>query len=454
MSLVLWGGGALALPLAWLVRHPLLLQWRPVAMPGLLIASMAALCLLCWQWRRFAVPPGQRRLLLALWLTVLGLACEREASFRWHQYQVLSATDAETQALGAHLIVGYNDLPQLKVLVQRGLVGGIFIGANNVQGRSAAAIRVAIAELQSLRQTAGLAPLIVSTDQEGGLVSRMSPPLPRLAPLAEVIAGAPQDAIESLAFAYGAQHGQELAALGVNINFAPLADLSMPNTHHRMDFRSLIERRAIDADPQRVRAAVVGYAHGLEAQGVHATLKHFPGLGRVTQDTHLFSAPLAASEGELETSDWIPFREGLRATQSLLMVGHATLSAVDASQPASLSHKVVQGIVRERWGHEGILVTDDLAMAPVVQHGLCAAGVDAINAGVDLLLVSYDTDQYYEVMHCLLQAQRQGRLHTLALNASQRRLHKLQDSLRAMATPRVADSRHPADAEMRTVSSQ
>lgn len=321
------------------------------------------------------------------------LACYGEARFRWHKYQVLSATDVNVQKLGAHLIIGYNDPAQLRLLVQRGLVGGIFIGANNVTGHSSHAIRAAISELQALRRAAGLSPLIVSTDQEGGIVSRMSPPLTRLAPLAEVIAGAPQDAIETLAFAYGEQHGQELAALGVNINFAPLADLSMPITHHRLDFHSLIARRAIDADPQRVRAAVVGYAHGLEAQGVHATL-----------------------------------------------------SVVDASQPASLSSKVVQGIVRERWGHDGILVTDDLAMGPVVQHGLCAAGVDAINAGVDLLLVSYDTDQYYEVMHCLMQAQRQGRLHVLALNASQRRLGKLQDSFRGTATGRVAGALHAARA--------
>lgn len=102
--------------------------------------------------------------------------------------------------------------------------------------------------------------------------------------------------------------------------------------------------------------------------------------------------------------------------------------------------------MRERWGHDGILVTDDMAMGPVVQHGLCAAGVDAINAGVDLLLVSYDTDQYYEVMHCLMQAQRQGRLHALALNASKRRLGKLQDSFRGTATERVAGALHAARA--------
>jgi beta-N-acetylhexosaminidase len=155
---------------------------------------------------------------------------------------------------------------------------------------------------------------------------------------------------------------------------------------------------------------------------VHATLKHFPGLGRVSADTHLFRANLPLDESALESSDWIPFRQGLQATQSLLMVGHASLGAVDPDHPASLSHKVVQGIVRDRWQHQGLLVTDDMAMAPVVRHGMCKAGVDAINAGMDLLLVSYDTDQYYTLMHCMLQARRDGRLQDGALRASDQRL--------------------------------
>ena len=87
----------------------------------------------------------------------------------------------------------------------------------------------------------------------------------------------------------------------------------------------------------------------------------------------------------------------------------------------------MQGIVREQWGHQGVIVTDDMSMGPVVQHGMCAAGVDAINAGVDLLLVSYDTDQYYEVLHCLVKAHQDGRLLTQRLAESNKRLAKLFD---------------------------
>ena len=184
---------------------------------------------------------------------------------------------------------------------------------------------------------------------------------------------------------------------------------------------------------------------------MRATLKHFPGLGRVTADTHFFSAALASSEHELEESDWIPFREGLRATQSLLMVGHATLSAVDAKRPASRSAKVIGGIVRERWGHQGVLVTDDLTMGAVVRQGLCSAGVDAINAGIDLLLVSYDAEQYYEIFYCLRQARARGTLNARLLGESQNRLALLQISLAKVPHAKATDAAQVASARSHTL---
>ena len=145
--------------------------------------------------------------------------------------------------------------------------------------------------------------------------------------------------------------------------------------------------------------------------------------------TRAQNAPPHSSASELEASDWIPFRQSWQATQSLLMVGHATLSAVDATRPASRSPTVVRQIVRQRWHHDGVLVTDDLSMGAVAVHGMCSAGVEVINAGIDLLLVSYDTDQYYEIFHCLLAAARRQALDPHLLQQSQDRLNRLSESL-------------------------
>lgn len=428
LRIALWLGGVGALLLALLLRNPLFLIWRPFATPFVFAGPVAVLAAGGWRWRATERRPPIA--LLGLWLAALTVAASQYGVFAWRKHDVLAAPDAEARRLGAHMIVGYSDPGTVEMLAAKGLIGGVFVSSHNVRGRSPAAIRAQIDAWQAARQAAGLPPLIVSTDQEGGIVSRMSPPLSPMPSLAEVIAEAPDDEIDLMAFAYGERHGRELAALGINVNFAPLADLATAANRHRFDFRSLIGRRAIDADPGRVTPAVIGYAHGLEAHGVRATLKHFPGLGRVDADTHIVPATLAASERDLAASDWIPFRSGLRATQSLLMVGHATLPAIDAARPASRSAKVIDGIVRRRWGHDGLLVTDDLTMGAIVSQGLCSAGVDAINAGIDLLLVSYDADQYYEVFHCLLQASRCGKLVVEKLVASDRRLNALHASLR------------------------
>lgn len=428
----LWSGGVIALLLAAHLRNPMLLLWRSPATWFLATVPFAIAGLL--SLHRFRNGVRHSAALRLLWLSAMLVAGMQQGIFEWRKHQVLTelapSIESALPKLGQHLVVGFSDWQAVRVLAERGLIGGIFVTTQNIRGRSPEAIRSEISALQDSRVGAGLPPLIVTTDQEGGIVSRLSPPLSPMPPLAEVIGNARPDEIESLAFAYGRYQGRELAALGININLAPLADLSSRDDHHHFDFRSLIGRRAIGEDPLRVSAAVTGYAHGLEQAGLRATLKHFPGLGRVRSDTHIMPATLAASENDLESRDWIPFRHGLQATQSLLMVGHATLNAVDDGKPASLSEKVIQGIVRERWGHDGVLITDDLSMGAVVRHGLCSAGVEALNAGADLLLVSYDAEQFYEVLACLQQADRRGTLNTVRLNASHRRLETLQRSLK------------------------
>ena len=445
--------GGVALFLATQLRNPLYLGLRPVLRSLTLGAPLIVLMLLLrpaiWANRKTMAhgSAGCAWLAIALWLATPIIAATQEGRHLWQRHTVLSlARDVPDAALpqpsetarqlGAHLVISYDALPEMRSLAQSGLIGGVYIGAEALRSRNLFALREEIAELQTVRADAGLPPLIVTTDQEGGIVSRLSPPLMHLPPLAEVIADAPLDDIERRAFDYGALQGRELADLGINVNLAPLADLAAPGSHRRYDLRSLIGQRAIGVDPQRVSRAVIGYTRGLESSGVEATLKHFPGLGRVSGDTHLIPTALAASENDLETRDWIPFREGLAETSALMMVGHATLPTIDATRPASRSRRVVQGIVRDHWKHEGVLITDDLSMGAARQDGTCSAGIEALNAGIDLLLITYDVSQYFEVFACALDAASDGRITAQTLATSDARLAMLRRTNAAIGQKR------------------
>lgn len=348
--------------------------------------------------------------------------------------KVLHTPPAQAHRLGARFIVGYENPGEVIELARRGLIAGVFVTRRNATTKSAEVLRQEIAHLQAARRSAGLPELIIATDQEGGAVSRLSPPLERPAALSSLaVPGAAPPGLEAQAFGYGRQQGQELAAIGVNLNFSPVVDLKNQRPISPFDFFSRINSRAISSDPELVARVATAYSRGLASAGVLATVKHFPGLGEVAADTHLFSARLDTPVDTLQQRDWLPFRQVTGQTDALMMLGHVTLPAVDSAYPASLSRKVVQGIIRQAWGHDGVLVTDDLTMRAAQKHGLCGATLAALNAGVDLLLIAYEYDQFYGAMQCAVQALNAGQLDSALLAGSARRLAQF-NQRRAAAT--------------------
>jgi beta-N-acetylhexosaminidase len=397
----------------------------PLRGPGnivLVVASVAiALALIgrgSWRRRGFA-----GKLLVLLWclpsLSILGA----HLSFESRKQDVLQTEASQAIRLGRHFIVGYTSFSEVTTLAEKGLIAGIYVTKHNVAGRTAEALKAEIAALQERRRAASLPPLIVAVDQEGGIVSHLAPPLtalPALSTLTELAPGPRAEAAER----FGRIHGQELGALGVTLNFAPVLDLKPQSMHTRFDFNTLIGQRAIASDPATVSAIALPYIRGLEASGVGAVVKHFPGLGRVSADTHHFNADLDTPIEELEASDWRPFKDVLSGSKAQLMVGHVTLTAIDPDRPASHSRRVVDGIIRKQWHYQGIVITDDLVMGAIYQHDVCTAVVEALNAGVDLLLVAYDGAQFYRLFACATKASGEGRIDSAALRESDARLRR------------------------------
>lgn len=381
------------------------------------------------------------RWLALLWLLSPLSMLSAKASFESTRLGVLQTETKLAQRLGRHFIVGYSSFDEVARLAEKGLISGVYVGKGNVARRKPAAIKAEIAALQERRRRAGLPPLIVAADQEGGVVSHLSPPLTKLPPLASLAELSPEARVKK-AEEFGKTQGRELASLGITLDFAPVLDLKPKARRNRFDFNTMTSERAISGDPAVVADIASAYVRGLEASGVRATVKHFPGLGRVRRDTHIVSADLDTPVEELEASDWRPFRVVLAHSKAELMIGHVSLTAVDPSRPASHSKAVIDGIIRKKWNYRGVIITDDLVMGAVNGRNICTAVVEALNAGADLLLVAFDSEQFYRIFACASDAARENKLDSEMLRDSDARLEK-NFPRAAVSTP--ADARPTAE---------
>src|SRR4051812_44408252 len=209
-------------------RSPFLASVRLWALMGFVFFPLGLAAFEIHRLRRQRAAYGVRALnVMSLMLSVLCLSSVLwlEARFQWIRYAVLHADAAQLEKLGRHVVVGYRNPADLEALIDRRAVAGVFLTARNVQGRDAAAIRRYVATLQDRRRQQGLGGLIIATDQEGGGVARLSPPLTRLPSLSTIVepyaepAGR-RGAVED----YATAQARGLSDLGVNVNFAPVVD--------------------------------------------------------------------------------------------------------------------------------------------------------------------------------------------------------------------------------------
>ncbi|MEZ4448006.1 MAG: glycoside hydrolase family 3 N-terminal domain-containing protein [Nannocystaceae bacterium] len=416
-----------ALVILWLSRTALLTSIRSPVLWALFFGTALGIVV----ERRGPWPKGRlHRVLVVLWALGLAGLVAQEVGFLRTRARVLAAPSADLAAVGEHLVVGYRDLDELRGLVERDAVAGVYVSRRNMIERGYAGVQGDLAELQAIRRGRGRPPLLVAADQEGGIVSHLSPPLTRLPALGAIAADAgiagPEAAIRGAACV----HGRELRALGVTVDFAPVVDLRV-DVDRGFDHYSRIQDRAIDRDPALVARVADWYCAGLRAHGVACTLKHFPGLGRVVEDTHFFAGHLREPRDRLEAEDLAPFRalaaEGEATT--LIMLSHTLVDAFDPETPASHSDAIVRGLLRDGWGHDGVLITDDLSMFPISlgPGGVGGASERALAAGVDLLLISFDPDLYYEAVDHLLE--RRATLDAGTLARSVARLRALRAAL-------------------------
>lgn len=420
-------GAALNMALAWEMKNPYLLALRQFEVPLTIALGLAGIVLARALFHRRKLVRIETAVLAGLGMLAILIAIGHEARFQYQRHQVLAA-DEEARTLGRHFVVGYSDFDEVATLAARGLIGGVYISRKIAGTRSAAELKEEIGALQAIRRQAGLPPLFVAADQEGGSVAHLSPPLEPQPSLASLVSNDSSAAgnLKSRARAYGVAQGKGLSELGVTLNFGPVVDLLYADRRPGFDTHTRLEKRAIAGDPAVVTRVAKAYGEGLMSEGVRPTLKHFPGLGRVGVDTHHLMGHLSTPAGELFDADWQPFRT-LSGSGAAIMVGHVVVDDLDAARPASLSPRVIDGLLRKDWGFDGLVVTDDLNMGAVYRLGVGEAAVAALSAGADLILVSYDPDQYFRAMAMAISAYRRGLIEKPSLQASRLRLDRALD---------------------------
>src|SRR5436305_12332368 len=234
-------------------RTPLFASWRYTALVALLVLPLILIAFEAWMLRGRKAPQSSRALRLISFAAILvgvvafGTTAALEGQFLYKRHTVLNADTGALEKLGRHVLVGYRDLATLHALIERRGAAGVFLSALNVGGKSIVTVGQEIGALQDIRRQQNLDALWIATDQEGGAVSRLSPPLARMPALAEIVTLHGDHADRQLANAqYAARQGRELASMGVNLNFAPVVDLNLGIVNPE-DRLSRIASRAISA---------------------------------------------------------------------------------------------------------------------------------------------------------------------------------------------------------------
>jgi beta-N-acetylhexosaminidase len=298
-----------------------------------------------------------------------------------------------------------------KMIRERNIGGVLLFGYNMETEAQTQALTGALQRLSI--KTEPSVPLFIAVDQEGGEIS--SAPWVSPQPAAARV-GARGDPAEARQIAE--QMGNELLRAGVNTDLAPVVDTG---------FGAAIGARSYGEDPRLVAEMGAAAVEGFESAGVVSAAKHFPNHGPATADSHARLPVVDHDRDTLRSYDLPPFEAAIRAGVPMVMVGHLLYPAVDPDRPASLSPEAVK-MLRGELGFDGVVVTDDLAMAGASGGGPPArAAVEAVEAGADLLIISSPPQQQADAYDAVVAAVESGEIPRERVEASVERLLQVKE---------------------------
>ncbi|MHA7962556.1 beta-N-acetylhexosaminidase [Paenibacillus sp. CAU 1782] len=329
------------------------------------------------------------------------------------------------EKIGQLLLIGLDGKtisPFAKKMIQDNKVGGFILYKDNI--KSAAQTAALLNSLKAANKENSV-PLWLSLDQEGGKVSRLPAEINKFPSAHEL--GALKDIEHTKDVGHAL--GLSVKALGFNMDFAPVLDIdSNPDN-------PVIGDRSFGSDADTVINHGLAMMHGISEAGVTTVVKHFPGHGDTSVDSHYALPVVGKSLDELGKLELLPFVEAVGQNADAVMVAHLLIPALDKDYPTSISDKAINGLLRSGLGYNGVVVTDDLTMGGLLQDNeIGEAAVRAVQAGADLLLVGHDEKLQQRVLAALSSSVKDGSITEDRLDESLHRLlalkqkYKLQDA--------------------------
>lgn len=288
-------------------------------------------------------------------------------------------------------------------------VGGIILFKDNLKKANQS-----VTLLNAIKQenSNNKVPLFLGIDEEGGRISRL-PELTKLPTNEEI--GFRNDA--SFSYGIGKLLGKQLSAFGFNLDFAPVLDINSNPEN------PIIGDRSFGKDAQKVSELGIQTMEGIQSEQVIPVIKHFPGHGDTAVDSHKELPIVQKSLKDLQGLELIPFKKAINQGTEVVMTGHILLPKIDPTYPASLSEKIIKGILRKQLGYEGIIITDDMTMKAIVNtFEIGEAAVSAVKAGNDIVLVAHDYANVIKAKDAILQAVKTGEISEQRIDESVNRI--------------------------------
>jgi beta-N-acetylhexosaminidase len=277
---------------------------------------------------------------------------------------------------GQRLMLGFDGTgfnTDLEKIIQTFQAGGIILFRQNI--RSPDQVAQLCADVQAFAASCGQPPLFIAVDQEGGVVSRLPRPFTQFA-------GNPHVRSRQEAEAFARITAAELRDAGINMNMAPVLDVVSEKTD------SIMQDRAFQGDAKAVATLGTAMVRTMQAGGIMAVAKHFPGIGRTVLDSHHHLPVLDADLATLEASDLIPFEAAVRADVTGIMLSHIICPRLDPKWQASLSEAIAKDLVRNVMGFDGLVLTDDLDMK-AIDHDMATCMARVLLCDIDLALICH-----------------------------------------------------------------